>query len=226
MLALARRIRSWDPLRLGDSEIELIHAATHRVPIVSRAAARELLLAGKAPGTIPELVSVAAHLGTAIGASPAWSSRYLQPHRARFDVREEVIQIASHAARLQTMSVKLRSEPTGTSTTAELARSAQDAARRQLDVVWATLCRRVAALAEFASHLAQLDAELRNAGLARQALDMDDELAELMTSSVANELAAGQLQHMSDQAAGLAAAIRELVDKLHGDLETLRALAT
>ncbi|MBL1076789.1 hypothetical protein JK358_20540 [Nocardia sp. 2] len=214
-----------NPHTLTGAELAAIEQATRSLPVADEIRARALVSGQEEPRDAADLVAVAAHLVDVVTASTAWRSAYLQPHRAQFDVRAEVRQIAHSAARYDAMARRLAVAPTGDTRTAELARSAQDSAKRQLEMVWQTLCRRVDALREFAAHLAQLDLELHNADLARQALDMDDDLAELLASAVSNELATEQLRHMSEQTAGLTLAIRELVDQLHLDVQTLRALA-
>ncbi|MFE6860887.1 hypothetical protein [Nocardia sp. NPDC057668] len=212
-------------LVLSKSEALLVEEATRSIPISDKDRAITLLKHQRSPRNAADLIAVASYLAELITGSDAWTSPYLEPHRAQFDVNEEVRQIATNAARYEVMLQRVDVAPTGSTPTAELAKSAQNIARQQLDVVWKTLRKRVAALIDFASHIKQLDTELHNAALARQALDMDDELADLMASAAANELATGQLRHLSDQTAGLTLAIRELVEHLHNDLTTLRALA-
>ncbi|MFF2555253.1 hypothetical protein ACFVUS_29910 [Nocardia sp. NPDC058058] len=225
MVGLPFLLRPSGSLALSGAELTLIREATRSIRISDRNRAVALLRKHERPRDAADLVAIAAHLGELVTTSPAWTSRYLESHRSQFDVHEEVRQIARNAAKYHTMLQRLKVAPTGATRTAELASTAQDRARQQLSVVWTTLQKRVDALAEFSSHIKQLEIELHNAELTRQALDMDDDLAELMASSAANEIAASQLRHMSDQAEGLTLAIHELVDQLHADLQTLRALA-
>ncbi|UFS97303.1 hypothetical protein [Nocardia huaxiensis] len=225
LLATPYMLGRRSPLVLTPADLAAIRAATRGIRIADANRSRALLSGAEKIRDVPDLVAVAGHLVDRITVSVAWRSIYLEPHRAQFDVMAEIAQIAKSAARYDAMARRLAVAPSGDTRTAELARTAQHSARQQLGIVWQTLCRRVDALREFAGHLHQLDLELRNAELARQALDMDDDLAELLASAVSNELAAEQLRHLSEQTAGLTLAIRELVDQLHLDVQTLRALA-
>lgn len=225
MFALPFLSRLPDALDLSKSELELVRGAARSMSVATENRVSTLVARRDQPRNVPDLMGLAAHQAQVVTTSIAWMSSYLEPHRAQFDVAEEIRQIARNATQYETMLQRLNTSPTGSTRSAELANTAQGIARQQLDFVWQTLCRRVDALAEFASHIGQLDIELRNADLARQAMDMDADLTELMAGAASNEIAASQLRHMSDQTAALTAAIHELVNHLHNDLQTLRALA-
>ncbi|WP_127946122.1 hypothetical protein [Rhodococcus spongiicola] len=170
------------------------------------------------------LIAGVLDLTRSIPKTKSWHSRYLEAHRVQLNLREEARQVVQHAIALRRTIVKLGPQPTGTSSAATVAIRAFDVAREPLDIVWDRLFQRVRVLDDYYNHLLALDRELEHAEAAKRALAVDDEIAELLTNAVGDELAAKHLTHLSGEAHALAGAINELVEALNGDLQTLMAL--
>ncbi|MBY6687516.1 hypothetical protein HQ305_19985 [Rhodococcus sp. BP-149] len=202
--------------RLG-KKFEPVRAATKEAPPHRRVDPLELL---------ERLAAEAHQLSRDIEAADSWRDpQLLAAHHVQFDPAAEEQEILDHIAGLHRAFVKLGDNPRGSTGGAVIASSAYTRAVAPLESVLDTVIARVTALHRYDQDLRLLDIELGHARVARRALELDEDTAELFASAVGNEFAIRHLDSLSEHTRVVSAAINELVKSLNGDLRTLSAFS-
>lgn len=155
-------------------------------PSPANAWTRRLALLDRHQSDQPEISAarVAAVSSHRILTNPAWSTRYLDTHRVRLDVDEELAQIIDGAHELDTLRRRL-----GQRAAAADQRS-WDINVQALDSLADGIAERARALNSYATAVTQINHQLRRAEQLRHELSIGDEIADLIARRAGDGVAA------------------------------------
>ena len=192
-----------DPHRLTRAERRALHRAGHW---------RSTQAWDGYTTTRPEfqLVREAAKIAARIANSRAWTSSYLDHHRARLDLGAELDRIDEQAFQLARTQVDLASAPAAS---AGLTRYAD-----ALAPVWVAAVDRVAALLRYADHVAELDRQLAELALLDRT---EQQVGRLIGGSVQDEFSTDQLRQLTGELGYLQIAVRDTTLMLQSDTQAI-----
>jgi hypothetical protein len=135
------------------------------------------------PSSTPEyhLLCVAHETVAGLANSRTWASRYLDDHRLRLNLSQELSEIDSQACQLAHLRQQL---PAG-------------GHAESLDRAWNALVDRVTRLRSYTNGVGELDEHVVALSAAARVAQLDDQLGQLATGTALDEFAAAQVQALS-----------------------------
>lgn len=173
------------------------------------------------------LADVAHAIGAQIGRSPAWRHTLLDTQRVRLDPTREAADIAYAAYRLYRLRLELGPRPAGPANPV-LAQAQQlfDQHFAALEMGWLSLVDRVATLASYRAHLAELAPILAAQATVHRLTDvrLDSDMTSVFADTARNELASADTRDLQDGVDGLGGALVAVLGSLDRDVRELSAL--
>ncbi len=199
-LNITRVVR--DPYRLTRAQRRALHRAGH--------------WRSKQPwdgytSTRPEfrLVREAAKAAAQVANSRAWTSGYLDQHRARLDLGGELDRIDEQAFQLARAQLDIASAPVG---------SGLGRYNSALAPVWLAAVDRVGALLRYADHVAALDRQMAELATFDRA---EEQIGRLIGGSVQDEFGTEQLRQLTGELGYLQLAVRDTTLLLQSDAQAI-----
>lgn len=153
----------------------------------------------------------AAQVAHDIESSPAFSSGYLNSHRRRINLGEEVVQLAGDAVELWKVRTTLTPrESIADASESEALLAVLDAHDRDLVEVWESLMRRARALDRYLEKVREMNTRLRYLEQLESAADQSGRIASLKLRTIEHHQAADATDAMSSELL----AVREAIDQL------------
>lgn len=167
-----------------------------------------------------KLVEAGAVLVRRIGRTAVWRSAYLDGHRLRLDLWQELDTLDRHAWQLYCATRDLGRIPYDP--TAQALWRRQDAL---LGRARGAMLNRLLALKRYADRLADLDRQLADLAALRRIDQTDQQIGDLLTQVAADELAAVKLDDLSDELAAVRCQVTAHLALLRGDYLALATAA-